>query len=855
MRSPLYSLRAKLLVVTLAFLFILIVALALLVTYGFRETRQHATQQSIAGLRAQGRDALHALIEREGQLMNLYFQQSEMASRTAAQYLSATRQRTGDGMTTPLALTRHPDGYTSDLNPARQSDVFIPSFVADQDATAQAAVHTSSFLDALAPTLLKENTQAVALYYVNRQGVLRYYPMNSIEGALPADLDLTKEPWFEPTASRANPERETTWSPLYMDDVGNGLMITTCTPVYVGDTFDGVVCLDITLRQMVEHLDEIKMTPNSYAFLTDAAGRLIAGPPIAIKELTGYTVIPAPEDNNQTIGLPLSDPKIDAIVREGKSDIQTVEIGEEIVFLATAPLEDLNWRLTVVAPIDEVTAQSGTVATAIQDGTTATIRSTMLAMVGFFILALVGAAIFSARLTRPIASLVAGTQTVANGDLSVTLPITSSDELGRLAESFNQMTEQLREQHATSEHARLVAEQANRAKSEFLANMSHELRTPLTAIIGYSDLLQYQLQDSSPIRTSDIDNIRQAARHLLALINDILDLSKVEAGKMNLDLDVFRVAPLIDELVATIQPLLEQNSNTLAVRFEEEDPGALYADITKVRQVLLNLLSNANKFTKQGTITIKVKRERTADQEWICFKVADTGIGMTPKQISNLFQTFVQADASTTRKYGGTGLGLALSRRLCALMGGDISVTSEPGIGSTFTVRLPSSISTSANDANPAFGESDELHRAPLSSDTEHWMGSLVLVIDDDPMICKVLTHHLGQEGFMVEAALGGKEGQRLAREIIPDIILLDVLMPDVDGWDVLRVLKADSTLCDIPVIMLTVADEKNRAIQLGAADYLVKPIDRITLSRLLKKYRVPLTRESPAAMTPDKRL
>jgi len=237
--------------------------------------------------------------------------------------------------------------------------------------------------------------------------------------------------------------------------------------------------------------------------------------------------------------------------------------------------------------------------------------------------------------------------------------------------------------------AQEAAEQANRSKGIFLANMSHELRTPLNAIIGYGEMLLEEAEDlGQPGFIPDLQKIHAAAKHLLALINDILDLSKIEAGKMDLYYETFDVPPMIQDVVATIAPLVKKNANALKVHCAD-DLGAMRADLTKVRQTLFNLLSNACKFTEHGTITVEVTRETGDGGGWVTFRVRDSGIGMTPEQMEKLFQEFSQADASTTRKYGGTGLGLAISRKFCRLMGGDITVESTVGQGSTFTITLP----------------------------------------------------------------------------------------------------------------------------------------------------------------------
>jgi CheY-like chemotaxis protein/anti-sigma regulatory factor (Ser/Thr protein kinase) len=268
----------------------------------------------------------------------------------------------------------------------------------------------------------------------------------------------------------------------------------------------------------------------------------------------------------------------------------------------------------------------------------------------------------------------------------------------------------------------------------------------------------------------------------------------------------------------------------------------MHADQIKVRQGLYNLLSNAAKFTHDGRVTLNAGRENMDGTEWIVFRVADTGIGLSAEQIVKLFQDFTQADASTTRKFGGTGLGLALTRRFCQIMGGDVTVHSVPGEGSTFTIKLPAVVSEVKPETAAETAGAEAVIASPDGDDTAPILPneSCVLVIDDDHVQRDLMERYLTKEGFCVRTASGGETGLRLARQLMPVAITLDVMMPDMDGWSVLSALKSDAALRDIPVIMLTMVDDPERGFTLGAADYATKPVDRARLSQILKKYTCP---------------
>ncbi|MCU6795483.1 response regulator [Paenibacillus sp. WQ 127069] len=404
-----------------------------------------------------------------------------------------------------------------------------------------------------------------------------------------------------------------------------------------------------------------------------------------------------------------------------------------------------------------------------------------------------------------------------------------TDEIYIINQELRQLNDHLEELVAerTSqlEKAHDEAIKANRVKSQFLANMSHELRTPLNAIIGYSEMLKEEAEElGEPTFVEDLGKISKSGNHLLALINDILDISKIEAGKMEMYFETCDLTDLIQDVMTTVRPLIEGNGNQLETRSIESE---MTTDVTKLRQILINLLSNASKFTKDGTIDFDVYRETRDNKSGYCFRIKDSGIGMTPEQVEKLFQPFTQADSSTTRKYGGTGLGLAISQSFCNIMGGEISVESELGSGSTFTCWLP---------VSPAGQEIEEPSVAYREKEEEASQVS-ILLIDDEPFNQQLMRRYLDKEGWTMAFAESGQEGLRLTKKLRPKVICLDILMPSMDGWSVLSALKSDPELQDIPVVIWSMTNDKHLGYTLGASEFLTKPVQRERLIDVMDKY------------------
>ena len=638
----------------------------------------------------------------------------------------------------------------------------------------------------------------------------------------------------------------------YFDAGGSDItMVSVTVPVNTSDgEFVGVAGADLSLdliREIVagienefEFVEHAEGTAAEYAFLSSRQGRVVAHPD------------PRLMLSQTNPGALLSELPEGAVAGNSAEGTAVVDLREGTRRLYWATSAVTGWKLVFNISQNEVLRPVGLLFR----------QSTVIAGLGLASMAgLLGW--LSRRLTGPITHLTEVATRMAGGDYAAAgldRLVNRADELGALSRTLRKMGAEIQERERSlkdwnanlseivnqrtadleaavvdAQRAREEAENANRTKSAFLANMSHELRTPMNAIIGYSEMLIEDLEDSGQTEmTEDLRKIHSSGKHLLGLINDILDLSKIEAGRMTLFNETFDIARVIAEVKDTVQPLVAKNSNQLKV---ELGPalGVMHSDLTKFRQILFNLLSNASKFTEQGEIRLRVHRER----DGLTFAVRDSGIGMTAEQLGKIFEAFTQADASTTRKYGGTGLGLAITRRFCEMLGGSISVRSEPGAGSEFTVQLPAIAPTEAAQGGAKPGEPAATAAAAGSPPKAQDERPLVIVIDDDQVVLDLMDRFLTREGYTVRTARNGRDGLELVRALHPLAVTVDVIMPGMDGYSLLSALKDDPRTSEIPVVLISSTENRDLGLALGAVEFLSKPIDRTRLGQVLQQMKV----------------
>ncbi|MBU3666432.1 MAG: response regulator [Chthoniobacterales bacterium] len=662
----------------------------------------------------------------------------------------------------------------------------------------------------------------------------RNYPERTVNTA-PYDRDIPAAAWYWGAKKSG---RVFVTEPYFDVDGSKVTMLTVSAPI-IDDAgrFIGIAGIDIALDEIKTMMKRVDVdlaqqigAESDFAYLVSAGGTVISHPDSSLMigpDAPGAKVIDLAA-GAQIMSAP------SGFAEYGKG------AGRRIVYWAL--VQPTGWKVVLDVPYHDVMAPLRQLAW----------RSAAVGIGG--LLLLVGVvSLVARRVAAPLQQLTHAAAEIEAGhhDPKALVPLLRrGDEVGDLGRAFVRMADEIRQREQSlaawnanlektvaerttelkkavedADEAREAAQEANKTKSAFLANMSHELRTPMNAIIGYSEMLLEEAEDTGEKwMQADLNKILSSAKHLLQLINDILDLSKIEAGRMTVFLEPVNIGQSVRDVATTIEPLVAKNRNTFELKCPP-DAGSMRTDITKLRQTLFNLLSNACKFTEGGKITLEVAKRADG---MVSFAVTDTGIGMEPHQMEKLFSEFVQADASTTRKYGGTGLGLAISRKFCRMLGGDITVESSPGKGSTFTAILP----LEAKEPTPPATEEQPLPAEPAGEATPGGGRGTLLVIDDDSNSRDLLRRMLEKEGYSVVAAANGPAGIAKAKERRPDLITLDVMMPSMDGWAVLSALKADPATADIPVVMLTMVEDRPMGFALGATDYLAKPIDK---SRVLQ--------------------
>lgn len=777
--------------------------------------------------------------QREEALLNLAEDNVESVKTAYLKQLATTSEEDYSAQYDQF-FVRYPDGVTR--NRAEYSYKNYAALFVDDDLTVNAEIKQQVMIGFELATEYGRawNNRFPNLYFVSPKNFcIGYWPSFNWPAAVTADFDETEEEYFYISAPEHNPEQETVWTGVYLDSVAQQWMVSVISPIYWKDEHIMSVGQDVYIDDLIART--INQTlEGTYNIIFREDGRLIAHPQLKDEIIASGGKLTLMETGNSNLE------RVFQLVQnyEELPLVITDQQGDQ--FLALTKLEGPDWYFVTVFPESILSKQASEIAIFV-----------LLLGSGALVLEIIFlSGILRRNITKPLSELTTATTEIASNNLAIKVDESKNNELGRLASSFNQMARQLQqsfqalEQANSSLEARVeertrelqeakeAADRANQAKSEFLANMSHELRTPLNAILGMSEGLQENIfGDINEKQLKALQTIEGSGSHLLELINDILDIAKIESGQIKIEYHPTPIAQLCKYSLTFIKQQAFNKHIQVETELAPNLPDLL-VDERRIRQVLINLLNNAVKFTPEGgRITLEAHLSQNAIDStgYVEIAVSDTGIGITQADLEGLFQPFTQIDSSLNRQYQGTGLGLALVKHLVELHDGHVSVTSQVGVGSRFTVELPCVNSGIHSEPKPQ-SSSDQ------TAACEKEGSSLILLVDDNEANVMTVSNYFEAKGYQLLVGSNGQEAIQLTLSENPDLILMDIQMPGIDGIEAIQEIRRYPNVVDVPIIALTACameGDRDRCLEAGANEYIAKPIKLKELFAVTQKFLV----------------